>query len=73
MYIASSGADDKLQMDGLSSLANALFPDPRQRAQAEMVIEGEYEEVPPSGPGATDGAPRGPLLDSSGNIVPKRD
>jgi UPF0716 protein FxsA len=45
------------------------YGDPRQRAQAEMVIEGEFEEVPASG----GEPPRTPLLDSSGNVVPKRD
>jgi UPF0716 protein FxsA len=51
----------------------AHYGDPRQRQRGDMVIEGEYEEVPPSGPGASDAGPHGPMLDSSGNVVPKRD
>ena len=51
----------------------AHYGDPRQRQRGDMVIEGEYEEVPPAGPGGSDAGPRGPMLDSSGNVVPKRD
>lgn len=44
------------------------YGDPRQRG-GDMVIEGEFEEVSPSrGQG-----PQAPLLDASGNVVPKRD
>jgi UPF0716 protein FxsA len=53
------------------------YGDPRQKnpmgRDADLVIEGEFEEVSPSGPNAADGATRTPLLDSSGNVVPKRD
>ena len=45
---------------------------PRERG-GDMVIEGEYEEVPPSGPNMTEGSQRAPRLDSSGDVVPKRD
>jgi len=43
------------------------YGDPRRHG--DMVIEGEFEEVSPT----ANEPKRGPLIDSSGNIVPKRD
>jgi hypothetical protein len=45
---------------------------PRERG-GDMVIEGEYEVVPPNGQNMTEGSQRAPRLDSSGDVVPKRD
>ena len=46
------------------------YGDPRQRApRDDMVIEGEFEDVSP----ASGETPQRPLLDASGNVVPKRD
>ena len=49
----------------------STYGDPRQRPNPRdnMVIDGEFEDVSPSA-GETS---RTPLLDSSGNVVPKRD
>lgn len=68
LFLPPTRAALKRMLGRHTIVRTAGYGDPR-RGGADMVIEGEFEDVST----ASGERPQGPLLDSSGNVVPKRD